>query len=83
MNLSEMLKRAHKNIGTPPCEMGLCSARRIDLCADNSIGCQAWRHYVAKGKISTQKIGQFKDSICSKCKKEKSGCVRKCKRMKA
>ena len=83
MNLSEMLKRAKKTIGTPPCESGLCDTRRVSLCADHSIGCQAWRYYVQRGKISTNKISKFKDGICIKCKREKDGCINSCRRMKA
>lgn len=84
MTLAEMLKRAHKSIGTPPCEKGLCNDVRVKICADHAIGCRAWKYYVNTGKMSqAHPIRKFRDTICNKCKKEKSGCEKKCLRMKA
>jgi hypothetical protein len=80
---SVLLKSISKIVGTPPCDRELCSARRWNICADNNIGCAAWKVYVNTGKVDIDKIGRFKDTMCERCKRERHNCVRSCHRMRA
>lgn len=66
-----------------PCYSGLCSKQRVSLCANNSIGCKAWREYGYKGGCYDQdKIGRFKTPSCNGCPREKDGCINTCRKMK-
>jgi hypothetical protein len=61
-----------------PCETSLCTQRLRKKCEEHSCSCLAWNVYIRSSKIDDSKIGVFRNSVCDKCKKEKSDCENKC-----
>ena len=65
-----------------PCEAPECTIQ--SKCADNYIGCMAWKRYLASGKVYADLIGNFRMVICDKkCHKQKINCENDCQHWRA